>query len=109
MFKMYHEALDEGRNVIFDRAWYSEIIYGSIMRDASCISFDQMKILNCKLAKKGLLIYCTSDVNTLWRRCQERGEDYITDKATMIDIHQSYDALLSAPNFMNLKVLKYEN
>ena len=97
--KMREEYLDlvmSGRNVILDRCWYSEIVYGKVMRDQAYIAYDDMLAFEELLANNGggIIIHCTNGLNTLWKRCQKRGEDYITNKDTLLKICEEYNDLM---------------
>lgn len=107
MMQMYVQAIKEAKNVIFDRSWYSELVYGPVMRNGHVLSYPQMYALEEMLAKKGaVLIYCTASPEVLWRRCMARGEDYVTDQETFIGICKAYDELMSVPH--HIPVVKYE-
>ena len=94
MMCMYLAALDAGADMILDRCWYSEIVYGNIMRDKTYISIEQMYELEEKLARKGgIIIHCTDDVGVLWDRCQVRGEDYVTNYNTLVKIKFAFEHL----------------
>ena len=107
MRQMYVDTINTGRNMIFDRCWYSEMAYGPVMRDTSVISYPEMYLLEEKLAKHGaIIIYCTDDPKTLWRRATKRGEDYITDFDTFESICANFDAIMSVPHLV--PVVKYD-
>jgi len=107
MMGQYLAAIDNGKNMIFDRCWYSEMVYGPVMRDASVISYPEMYLLEEKLAKNGaMIIYCTDKPKTLWRRATRRGEDYITDYETFERICTGFDVLMSVPHI--IPVVKYD-
>lgn len=92
MMQMYLDAVKSSDNVIFDRCWYSEMVYGSVMRDKSYIDDKQMLYLETALAEKGaMIIHCTDYVEILWRRCSARGEDYIKSIETLASIKDSFD------------------
>jgi thymidylate kinase len=104
---MYHSLIAENTNAILDRCWYSEMAYGPTMRDESVISYPEMyELEKCILANGALLIYCTSDKQTLWKRCQQRGEDYVMHLADFVDICEAYDEIMSVPHL--IPVVKYE-
>lgn len=106
MYQMYHQAIKESKNIIFDRCWYSEMVYGKVMRGESAISYPQMYTLERLLAKKGaLVIYCHNPVETLWLNAQRRGEDYVTKYDTFVDIYKSYNELMEVPHI--IPVVKY--
>lgn len=82
--------------VIFDRCWYSDMIYGPVLRGKSGISE-----LDCMLLEEfvrnnrgGLVIYMTADIDTLWNRCRERGEDLIKDIDTLLELSKEYELLM---------------
>lgn len=96
MLDMYKTLAVAGENVILDRAWYCEIVYGDIMRDESYINIDQMHELEELITGSGggLIIHCTDDVAKLWDRCMLRGEDYIQDYDTLANIKYMYEWLM---------------
>lgn len=95
MMEEYVQVIKAGKNCILDRSWYSEMVYGPVMRDEAIISYPQMYQLERLLAKHGaIIIYCTSTKETLWKRCKSRGEDYITDVDTFSKICDGYTTLM---------------
>ena len=107
MMDEYLQTIRAGKNMIFDRCWYSEMVYGPVMRDTSVISYPQMYDLERRLIKAGaLIIYCTGAKSTLWARCQERGEDYIVDRATFDSICDGFDALFASPHLIQIMTYK---
>lgn len=108
MMSEYVAAIKSSKNTILDRCWYSEMVYGPIMRDASVISYPEMYKLEKLLAKAGaIVIYATAPKAALWQRCQKRGEDYITSHATFCQICDAYEQLMTdVPHY--IPVLKYE-
>lgn len=106
MMDGYVDAIKKGKNIIFDRCWYSEMAYGPIMRDKSVISYPDMYELEQLLTKRGaLIIYCTDKPETLWYRCSKRGEDYITDYDTFVSICKEFDKIMSVPH--RIPVVRY--
>lgn len=108
MMSEFVSAIKSSKNIILDRCWYSEMVYGPIMRGASVISYPEMYELEKLLAKAGaIVIYATAPKAALWQRCQKRGEDYITSHATFCQICDAYEQLMTAvPHY--IPVLKYE-
>ena len=107
MMGQYLQDLKAGRNVIWDRCWYSEMCYGPVMRDKSYITYPQMYELEEQLAKAGaMIIYCTGPRAELWKRCQKRGEDYITSRDDFVAICEKFDEVMSVPHYV--PVVKYE-
>lgn len=107
MMVEYLQIIESGENVIFDRCWYSEMVYGPVMRDVSVISYAQMYDLERQLTEVGaMIIYCTDAKQVLWARCQERGEDYIVDRTTFDNICDRYDALFALPHLVPIMTYK---
>lgn len=108
MMDEYIQVIKAGKNCILDRSWYSEMVYGPVMRDASTITYPQMYELERLLAKNGaLVIYCTAPEATLWKRCLTRGEDYVTQLETFHEICKGFDQLMyDVPH--HIPVLTYE-
>lgn len=115
MFEMYERILNahkdsvpkDHRVIILDRCWYSEMVYGPIMRGKSDISYPEMFALEAIVARRGgILIHCTDTPETLWCRCTTRGEDYIKDYGTFTEICKSFDTLMKVPHL--IPVFKYD-
>lgn len=107
MMGEYIQTIKANKNAIFDRCWYSEMVYGPVMRDASVLSYPEMYELERLAAKAGaMIIYCTGPESALWMRCMKRGEDYITCRDTFKAIHKSYEDLMSVPHY--IPVVRYE-
>ena len=51
MMGEYLQTIRSGKNMIFDRCWYSEMAYGPVMRDVSVISYPEMYELEEQLAE----------------------------------------------------------
>lgn len=95
-------AKAEHTNVIWDRSFYSEVVYGNVMRDSSVISEDQMYTLEKFMQKNGgaIVYYCVLPISEQWELAQARGEDYITNFEDFKKIHLAYDDM-----FINKKHL----
>ncbi len=107
MMNQYVSTIRTRKNMIFDRCWYSEMVYGPVMRDASVISYPQMYDLERQLMKAGaMIIYCTDSKAALWSRCQDRGEDYIVDRTTFDKICDGFDQLFAAPHYIPVVTYK---
>ena len=107
MMDEYLKASKAARNVIFDRCWYSEMAYGPVKRDKTCISFPEMYELERQVAKSGaLIIYCTGPKSILWKRCIRRGEEYVTRRDDFNAIYDNFESIFSAPHL--IPVLRYE-
>ena len=107
MMGEYLQTIRSGKNMIFDRCWYSEMAYGPVMRDDSVISYPEMYELEELLAKSGaLIIYATGAKAALWQRCQKRGEDYITARDDFNAICDNFDKIMNVPH--HIPVVRYE-
>lgn len=107
MMGEYIQTIRSGKNMIFDRCWYSEMAYGPVMRDSSVISYPEMYELEELLAKTGaLIIYATGPKAALWQRCQKRGEDYITARDDFNAICDNFDKIMNVPH--HIPVVRYE-
>lgn len=102
MFDEYLRLASSSKNVILDRCWYSEMVYGPVMRDASVLSYPDMYKLEAAAKKHGaIVIYCTDQPGVLWKRCKRRGEDYIVDASTYNAIYEGYEELMrSVPHLI---------
>jgi thymidylate kinase len=108
MMDEYIQVIKANKNCIMDRSWYSEMVYGPVMRDDSVITYPQMYELERMLSKNGaLLIYCTAPESVLWKRCLRRGEDYITKHEDFSQICKGFDELMyDVPHY--IPVMTYE-
>ena len=88
----YRNLLLRNTNVIFDRAWYSEMAYGPVFRGESCISVDDMQALEELLhTLGGFVIYCHSQ-NAYELAC-ERGEDYVQNYDQWMKVNMNYNEI----------------
>lgn len=95
MMQMYKQAILDATDIILDRCWYSEMVYGPVMRDASVISLEEMYKLELDLCSVGaMIIYCTGSKRTLWERCKKRGEDYVTSYEQFEALYDRYERLM---------------
>lgn len=107
MMGEYLQTIRSGKNMIFDRCWYSEMAYGPVMRDSSVISYPQMYELEEQLSKVGaIIIYATGPKAALWQRCQKRGENYITTRDQFNAIYDNYTEIMKVPH--HIPVVRYE-
>lgn len=106
MYSDYWQLCRGTRNVILDRCWYSEFVYGSVMRDQSVMSYNEMYELERALTKGGaMVIYCTDKEAALWHRATTRGEDYITCRNDFKRICEEYDKIMNMPHY--IPVVRY--
>jgi thymidylate kinase len=96
MIDKYVDLLKNNTNLILDRSWYSEMAYGSTMRGASMVDYPAMYMLERLAAKKGaMLVYCVDKEDTLWKRCQSRGEDYVVSRADFGAIYDAFEEVMN--------------
>ena len=89
---IYRDLLLKHTNIIFDRAWYSEMAYGPVFRGESCISIEDMYRLEELLhALGGFVVYCHSE-NAYERAC-ERGEDYVQNYDQWMRVNMNYNEI----------------
>ena len=89
---IYRDLLLKHTNIIFDRAWYSEMAYGPVFRGESCISIEDMHKLEELLhALGGFVVYCHSE-NAYERAC-ERGEDYVQNYDQWMRVNMNYNEI----------------
>lgn len=101
MLQMYIDIVQQRRNIIFDRCWYSEMAYGPVMRDDSVITYPQMYQLERMVAKQGgMIIYCTGPKSVLWKRATQRGEEYVTSREDFDGIYDGYETIMSVPHLV---------
>lgn len=98
-YKVYVDLLknhDRSKVLIIDRCWYSDMVYGPVMRGTQEMSQEYADMLAGMVVAcgGGMILYCTASVNTLWSRCKRRGETYIKDSSTLKLIHDKYEEVM---------------
>lgn len=108
MYKSYLQDIESCANMIWDRGFYSEMVYGPVMRDKSYISKKQMLELEEAMIKHGAIVfYCTGWYQELWERCTSRGETYIKNIETIAALCDKYEYLMLEMEH-KIPVVKYE-
>lgn len=94
---------------IFDRSWFSDLVYGPIMRNKQEMSYEHADMLSAMVIATGggMVIYCTAPVKTMWSRCKKRGETYIPDIQTLMRISQKYDEVMK-DRVKYMPVIRYD-
>lgn len=106
MYNAYAQKLQHTKNLVFDRAWYSEMVYGPIKRGISVISYYDMYALEALVAKSGgLIIHCTAPKKALLKRCATRGETFVSP-AQIVETCDAFEKLMAIPH--NIPVVRYE-
>lgn len=82
--------------LIFDRSWYSDRIYGPIVRHKMELPLTHVRALEALVKQHGggIVFYLTANTRTLWSRCQKRGETYITSFEMLDEISKEYDKVM---------------
>ena len=94
-YKVYVEAINAKRDdevLIFDRSWYSDMVYGPVMRNRHEMTQEHADMLSAMVVARGggIIIYCTAPIKVLWARCQRRGETYLQNQAQLQAISIGY-------------------
>ena len=110
-WQVYAEAIDTadpGLVTIFDRSWYTDLVYGPVFRNRTEMSLMHVKMLEAMVYVKGggHVIYCTAPIKTLWARCGKRGEDYVRSRQQLLDVSNGYADILT--NVCTLPVVRFD-
>ena len=98
-WRVYAEFIKTNRNadvVILDRSWYSDMVYAPIFRGREEMTPENMETLELlvKACGGGFIIYCTAAPRILWKRCQQRGEDYVTSSIQLKTLRNKYEEVM---------------
>ena len=110
-WKVYTEAVkasDPNKVTIFDRSWYSDRVYGPIIRGHMEMLYQHVEMLEALVYRYGggYVIYCTAPTHLLWKRCQERGETFVLSKEKLEAIRESYELVMK--NDCKLPVMRID-
>lgn len=111
-YKVYASAINDKRDdevLIFDRSWYSDMVYGPVMRNRQEMTQEHADMLSAMVVASGggIIIYCTAPIKTLWARCQHRGETYLQSQEQLQSISILYGKVM-AENVRFLPVVRYD-
>ena len=111
-YKVYAGAINAMRDdevLIFDRSWYSDMVYGPVMRNRHEMTQEHADMLSAMVVARGggIIIYCTAPIKVLWSRCQRRGETYLQNQAQLQAISIGYRKVM-AENVRFLPVVRYD-
>ena len=96
LFDTYLEFIQTHKDCIVDRMFPSTMIYGNILRNEAELSQAQHDRLLMELqTRNATVFYCTGPIGILWKRCQDRGEDYITSFEVYEDIYTEYESYMN--------------
>ena len=110
-WKVYLQCIKDHANdrvVVFDRCWYSDLVYGPVMRGRDELPPDALDILEMavKACGGGVIMYCTGRPDVLWSRCKKRGETFIRTTDQMRRLHDLYEDIMKLPKY--LPVIRYD-
>lgn len=96
------------KDLVVDRCWVAEWVYGNIMRSEAKLDLcDIFEIERAAFKRGAVYVYVTAPTAELWRRCQNRGEDFVRDQAVLGEIVQRYDEFFRrVPH--HLPILSYQ-
>ena len=112
-YKVYAKAINDMHSdsevLIFDRSWYSDMVYGPVMRNRQEMTQEHADMLSAMVVARGggIIIYCTAPIKVLWSRCQHRGETYLQNQAQLQAISIGYSKVM-AENVRFLPVVRYD-
>lgn len=108
-WQVYLKAIEEAgdQTVIFDRSWYSDLVYGPVIRGQQEMTEQHKDCLEhaVRSCGGGLVIYCTGVQRKLWSRCLQRGETFIKNGDQHKAICRKYDEVMH--NIERLPVVVY--
>lgn len=110
-WRIYAQAIEDApvdSLTIFDRSWYSDVVYGPIFRDTVEMDALHVKMLEALVMTRGggYVIYCTAPIRTLWSRCKKRGEEYVPSEDKLIEVSRAYNAVMAKQ--CGLPVVRYD-
>jgi len=110
-WQVYMDAINEAdptKLTIFDRSWYSDLVYAPVMRNRDEMDLRHVKLLEAFVVSHGggYVIYLTATLNVLWKRCTVRGEHYVKTKEQLIALAQGYSDVFA--NVCTLPVVRYD-
>lgn len=82
--------------LIYDRSWYSEFVYGPVMRNMHELTTTHVRMLEALALRhsNSVIYYLTAPTHILWERCQERGETYIETIEQLDKIATEYEKVM---------------
>ena len=99
-YKVYAQAIketDPTKVTVFDRSWYSDLVYGPVIRDRQEMTFLHAEMLDSLVVSNGggFVVYCTAPLSVLWARCKKRGENFIENIEQLGRISDGYKKVMS--------------
>ncbi|MGG0308252.1 deoxynucleoside kinase [Priestia megaterium] len=89
-------------DIIIDRYTYSNLVYATLYKDYSIITYEQLEHIEELIKDKAVLVYLHTDAEVIKSRINSRGDDYV--KVDMVEsILNEYDKVLSKSNLFKMK------
>ena len=89
-------------DIIIDRYTYSNLVYATLYKDYSIITYEQLEQIENLIKNKAVLVYLYADSEVIKSRLNSRGDDYV--KADMVDsILAEYEKVLSKSKLFKMK------
>lgn len=108
LFTSFTKMLNKAHNTLFDRFIYSNLVYAHLYEDFAVISdFDRRLIENMMKRKNTKVIYLYSDVETISKRIEERGDDYV-EVSKVKAINDRYEEVLDGIEHIRINT-KYKS
>lgn len=96
MFDMYRDYLGTHDDVILDRSWYSDLVYGPIFRGRPSMNNAQVAMLERIVSRKGCVLYhCYDSAENIMKRVGEQGDEYTTAE-TVQNILDCFSMVMSS-------------
>lgn len=109
LFTKYSKILDvpNSQNLILDRSFISEFVYGTVLRGVSRLNESQIRMLAQKYARKdGKVIYLVASYNTLLKRRSKENKDLKTLQKHYKELNNSYEYIMKSLQ-NSIKIYKF--
>lgn len=101
---LYNKLFDENPDSIFNRSFFSEIVYSRVKKRRCDISSEDVKALTLRLIKENsLIIHVTNSLDVLLKRHLDRGDEFINAYELSL-VKESYDLVMDAANISVVKL-----
>lgn len=93
----YHQAFTKAITdgielLILDRGWYSDLVYGQVMRKTTEISTAEIYAIECMVRNQGggMIMFCQTTGSVGYRRAKARGEDYVNSVEVWLELNEAF-------------------
>jgi hypothetical protein len=99
------------QDVVFDRLHLGELVYGTIVRDKSLLTIEQIRLLNRLIYSRGATtFFCLPKLPTILANWEARRDhEYVKSASEMERITNFYYTLMYEYQGLNHQVIDYEN